>query len=244
MPLQLRHEGAEPLPRSLPAARRKASQREVPAEDPHAVPNGQAGEIGKRVFDIALALSALALLAPLIGLLVVALRLTMRGPILFAHMRVGLGGREFRCFKFRTMVHDAERVLEEHLRSDPQACEEWRRTQKLKRDPRVTLVGRALRKSSLDELPQLINVLRGEMSCVGPRPIIRAELDRYGDAAPLYLTVRPGMTGLWQVSGRSSLSYEDRVRLDQDYIRQRSLWLDLKIVLRTVPALLDTEHSC
>ncbi|TAK78484.1 MAG: exopolysaccharide biosynthesis protein [Aquabacterium sp.] len=155
-------------------------------------------------------------------------------PVFFGHYRVGRDGKLFRCLKFRTMARDAERMLAELLRDDPAARAEWEKDQKLTHDPRITPVGHFLRRTSLDELPQLFNVLRGEMSLVGPRPITVGELKRYGGVRWHYLSVRPGMTGLWQVSGRNNTTYEERVALDRSYVEQRSMWLDLRILFKTV----------
>lgn len=194
--------------------------------------------VAKRALDIAGA-SAL-LLALLVPLLLIALLVRADGgPVLFAHRRIGRGGRPFGCLKFRTMVPDAERRLAALLEADPDARAEWEATRKLRRDPRVTWIGRFLRASSLDELPQLINVLRGEMSLVGPRPVLDVELSTYyGVAAEHYRSVRPGLTGLWQVSGRSDTSYATRVALDVAYITRPSLREDLRILLRTPAAIL------
>ena len=156
------------------------------------------------------------------------------GPATFSHFRVGCGGRVFACIKFRTMRPDAEQLLQELLQRNPALREQWQRDHKLADDPRITPLGRWLRRSSLDELPQLLNVLRGEMALVGPRPITLDELRRYGRARWHYLSVLPGMTGLWQVSGRNSTGYERRIDLDELYIKNRSVWLDLKILAKTV----------
>ncbi len=164
-------------------------------------------------------------------------------PVLFAQYRVGCDGRLFRCVKFRTMVRDSEWVLAELLRNDPAARAEWERDHKLTDDPRITPVGRFLRRTSLDELPQLFNVVRGEMNLVGPRPITVAELARYGRIRWHYLSVRPGMTGLWQVSGRNNTTYEERVALDRRYVEQRSFWFDLKILVKTMHAVTAREGA-
>ena len=156
------------------------------------------------------------------------------GPALFAHYRVGYGGRLFPCIKFRTMRPDAERALREVLERSPALRAEWDLNYKLTNDPRVTAFGKWLRRTSLDELPQLLNVLRGEMALVGPRPITIPELRRYGAARSDYLSVVPGMTGLWQVNGRNDISYEERVELDERYVKNRSSWLDCKILAKTV----------
>ena len=191
----------------------------------------------------ALALLLLLLLSPL--MLVVAFLIWRRdgAPILFGHYRVGLDGKMFRCMKFRTMLRDSEPLLTALLASSPQARAEWQRDQKLENDPRVTPVGNFLRRTSLDELPQLINVLRGEMSLVGPRPITVGELTRYGRVRWHYLSVRPGITGLWQVSGRNNTSYAERVAFDKQYVEQRSAWLDARILLKTVHVVLARDGA-
>jgi lipopolysaccharide/colanic/teichoic acid biosynthesis glycosyltransferase len=164
-------------------------------------------------------------------------------PVLFGHYRVGCKGRLFRCLKFRTMYRESEQMLAELLARDPAARAQWERDQKLVDDPRVTPIGRFLRRTSLDELPQLINVLRGEMRLVGPRPVTVGELTRYGRVRWQYLSVTPGITGLWQVSGRNNTSYEERVALDARYVAQRSLALDLRILLRTVAVVLRRDGA-
>jgi len=191
----------------------------------------------------AAALILLAMLSPL--MLIVAWLIWRRdgAPIFFGHYRVGLDGRLFRCLKFRSMLLDADRALADLLRDDPAARAEWERDQKLTNDPRITPVGHFLRKTSLDELPQLFNVLRGEMSLVGPRPITVGELPRYGRARWHYLSVRPGITGLWQVSGRNNTSYEERVALDRRYVEQRSMAGDVGILLKTVRVVLLREGA-
>jgi exopolysaccharide production protein ExoY len=164
-------------------------------------------------------------------------------PIFFGHFRVGYRGRVFRCLKFRTMYREAGQMLQALLESSPEARAEWARDQKLRNDPRITPIGHFLRKTSLDELPQLFNVLRGEMNLVGPRPIIVEELTRYGRSRWDYLAVKPGITGLWQVSGRNLVSYEQRVALDRRYVEQQSAWLDLTILVRTVKVLITREGA-
>jgi exopolysaccharide production protein ExoY len=182
-------------------------------------------------------LGALLLLLLLTPLMVLVVWLTWRRdglPVFFGHYRVGLDGKLFRCLKFRTMYRESEQMLADLLRDDPVARAEWQKDQKLTNDPRITPLGHFLRRTSLDELPQLFNVLRGEMSLVGPRPITVAELTRYGRVRWHYLSVRPGMTGLWQVSGRNNTSYDERVALDRHYVEARSLWMDVSILVRTV----------
>jgi Undecaprenyl-phosphate galactose phosphotransferase WbaP len=199
--------------------------------------------IAKRALDIIGAGLGLVLLSPFF--LVVALLVRADGgPAFFAHQRVGRGGKLFGCLKFRSMVIDSQARLEALLASDPAARAEWEATRKLKNDPRITRIGRFLRSTSLDELPQLINVLRGEMSLVGPRPVQEAEIDRYyGASAAHYMAVRPGITGLWQVSGRSETSYESRVALDVSYVARPSMLADLSILLRTPFAVLSRRGA-
>jgi exopolysaccharide production protein ExoY len=198
----------------------------------------------KRGLDIAVAGVALAVLLPLLLLVAGAVWAGDRKSPVFRHTRLGRGGRPFGCLKFRTMVVDAEAALTAHLAANPAARAEWEETHKLARDPRVTPLGRILRKTSLDELPQLINVLRGEMSLVGPRPIVQAEVARYGSAFPTCFAVPPGVTGLWQVSGRSDTTYAERVALDLDYASRWSLSRDIAILARTVPAVFAQRGSC
>lgn len=191
----------------------------------------------KRCLDICLCLVLLPVAVPLVALLCCLVRRD-GAPGLFAHDRIGRDGVRFRCWKIRTMVPDAQERLDRVLASDPEARKEWDRDRKLRNDPRVTRLGRVLRRSSLDELPQLWNVLRGEMSLIGPRPVTLPELEKYGARRWAYLSVRPGITGLWQVSGRNSMGYEDRVQLDVAYTHDMSLLWDLWILLRTVGAVL------
>ncbi|HEU4622998.1 MAG TPA: sugar transferase [Burkholderiaceae bacterium] len=165
-------------------------------------------------------------------------------PVLFAHWRVGKQGRLFRCYKFRSMLRNSEEVLARLLTEDPQARAEWERDQKLRNDPRITRIGHFLRKTSLDELPQLLNVVKGEMSLVGPRPITLQELKRYGPAKPHYLAVKPGMTGLWQVSGRNNTTYDRRVELDRHYVESRCALLNAWILFKTVLVVVTRDGAC
>ena len=180
------------------------------------------------------ALLLLLLLAPLMAVIALLVWRRDGAPVLFGHYRIGQHGRPFRCLKFRSMYLDSEAMLRELLERDPAARAEWARDHKLSDDPRITPIGHFLRRTSLDELPQLFNVLRGEMSLVGPRPITLAELPRYGQVRWHYLSVRPGMTGLWQVSGRNDTTYDERVELDREFVEQHSLRLRLSILLRTL----------
>jgi exopolysaccharide production protein ExoY len=196
-----------------------------------------------RLFDIVFALACLIFLAPLMITVAVLIRVVDQAPPVFEHTRIGRNGRNFKCLKFRSMRLDADERLSELLSSDPDAQRAWDLHHKLPLDPRITPLGRFLRRSSLDELPQFINVLRGDMSLVGPRPIIKSEISRYGRYFEHYCRVRPGVTGLWQVSGRSEVTYRRRVAMDVLYIRNRSLWLNIRICLRTLPAVLLQKGS-
>jgi exopolysaccharide production protein ExoY len=196
-----------------------------------------------RAMDILIALAALIFTAPLLIGLALAIRLQDGGPAIFGHTRIGRGGRTFRCYKFRSMVTDADARLQALLSLDPEARREWELDRKLRNDPRITAIGAVLRKSSLDELPQVFNVLKGEMSIVGPRPIVAAEIRKYGSSFNQYCTVRPGITGLWQVSGRNDVPYRRRVALDRLYARSKCVSVDLRIMLLTVPAVLSRSGS-
>ncbi|WBU58180.1 sugar transferase [Paracoccus sediminicola] len=189
---------------------------------------------GKRAFDVIVSLMALMVLVPILAVLGFIIFLHDRGKPFFVHKRLGQDGKSFGCIKLRSMVANAESRLNDILARSPDAKREWDETQKLTNDPRVTKIGDFLRKTSLDELPQLVNVLKGEMSLVGPRPIVRDELPRYGDAAPAYLSLRPGLTGLWQTTGRNDVSYSERVQMDVAYARDISLVEDLRIMVMTV----------
>ena len=212
----------------------------LPAAESHgpAVTAEPVQAFAKRALDM-LGAGTLLLFCLPVFLVIAALVRLDGGPAFYAHERVGRGGRLFGCLKFRSMVADADRRLAALLDRDPEARAEWEATRKLKADPRVTAIGRFLRASSLDELPQIINVLKGEMSLVGPRPVQAAELAvYYGSAAQHYMTVRPGITGPWQVSGRNDTSYAQRVALDVAYARQPSVLNDIRILLRTPMAVL------
>ncbi len=196
----------------------------------------------KRLLDIAGASLALIFCAPV--MLLVYLPLCMMGRPIFKQRRVGRGGKLFFCYKFRTMVHDADRVMAEHLRRNHAAREEWSRAYKLADDPRVTWFGRVLRRTSLDELPQLFNVLKGDMSLVGPRPIVPDEVRLYAGRIGSYYKFRPGITGLWQTNGRNLVTYERRVALDTLYARKWTLGLDARILVKTVWVVLSGKGAC
>jgi exopolysaccharide production protein ExoY len=203
---------------------------------------GRVRAFNRRGMDITGALVLGLVFLPII-LVVMLLVRRSQGPIFFPHERVGLHGRSFRCFKFRSMVTDADQMLEDLLATNPEVRAEWLETRKLRNDPRVTRVGRFLRRTSLDELPQLWNVLRGDMSLVGPRPVVREELREYGRNLPVYLASKPGLTGLWQVTGRSDTTYRRRVAMDVCYSRRQCVALDLLILLKTVGVVLGSRGA-
>jgi Undecaprenyl-phosphate galactose phosphotransferase WbaP len=197
----------------------------------------------KRAIDVIVALAALLIALPLFACIALIIKLTSRGPVFFRHTRVGRLGRRFTAWKFRTMHADGDAILKRLIERAPAVRDEWNCRRKLRNDPRVTWFGGILRKTSLDELPQLWNVLTGDMSLVGPRPIVEDEVSRYGDVFRLYATVKPGITGLWQVSGRNDIGYEDRVLLDRFYIQHWSPWLDVYILAKTIVAMLSREGA-
>lgn len=194
----------------------------------------------KRVFDVTLSLILIIILSPCMLFLAILIHLTSQGPIIFQQKRVGLGGREFNIYKFRTMVCNAEYLLSDFT---PEQQLEFQSICKLKDDPRVTPLGRILRKTSLDELPQFLNVLRGEMSIVGPRPVTPEELNKFGEHADFLLSVKPGITGLSQISGRNNLPFEHRIQLDLKYIEACSIFLDFKIVFQTLPMVFSCQGA-
>lgn len=196
----------------------------------------------KRLFDIIASIAIIILLSPV---LLYISRLVKKdgGPAIYGHERIGQDGKPFKCLKFRSMVTNSKDVLNELLQNDPEAKREWDTTFKLKNEPRITKIGAVLRRTSLDELPQLFNVLKGEMSLVGPRPIITAELERYNEEVDYYLLSKPGMTGLWQVSGRSDVDYETRVYLDAWYVKNWSMWNDIAILFKTVGVVLKKDGA-
>ncbi len=190
----------------------------------------------KTLFDYILTIFGTIAISPILLVIALWIYKDSPGPVIFKHTRIGKNGKPFACYKFRSMCVDAKERLEELLAKDPAAREEWERDFKLKNDPRITKSGAFLRKTSLDELPQIFNVLKGEMSLVGPRPIIQAELSRYGEFADDYLMVKPGITGMWQVSGRSDIDYPERVRMDSWYVRNWSVWIDIVLLFKTFSA--------
>ena len=197
----------------------------------------------RRVFDIAVILIASPYILLFFLIISILIVLDSRGGVLYGQTRIGRGGRRFKALKFRTMVLDADQLLQRYLDESPELKAEWAATHKLKRDPRVTRVGALLRKLSLDEMPQFWNILIGDMSLIGPRPIVDAEIEKYGKCFELYIQARPGLTGLWQVSGRSDTSYKQRVELDEYYLLNRTIKLDLQILLKTVYVVLGRKGA-
>ena len=197
----------------------------------------------KVVFDYTLTIFGTIAISPILLAVAIWIYKDSPGPVIFKHTRIGKNGKPFPCYKFRSMCVDAKEKLAELLEDDTEARAEWERDFKLKNDPRITKSGAFLRKTSLDELPQIFNVLRGEMSLVGPRPIIQEELERYGEHAADYLMVKPGITGMWQVSGRSDIDYAERVSLDSWYVRNWSVWLDIMLLWRTFDVVLRRKGA-
>ncbi len=193
--------------------------------------------------DVAIALAAIIVFLPAFIIIAIAVALERQGPILFAQRRIGRHGVAFKLYKFRSMHVDGDRIFADHIDASPDAAAEWARDHKLQRDPRVTRLGRFLRRSSLDELPQLFNVLRGDMSIVGPRPIVEAEVRRYGRFFRYYCAVRPGITGIWQISGRNHVTYRRRVAMDALYAQKKTVLLDIKVIAATIPAVLRRTGS-
>lgn len=214
-----------------------------PSRDEGAPIEGLQYRVLKRVFDIVLVLAAIPVLLPLLGLIAAVVIWSSPGPIFYSHRRIRQSGAFFSMWKFRTMCENSAEVLEDYLTGHPRARSEWSHTHKLKSDPRVTSVGSFLRRYSLDELPQVWNVLRGQMTLVGPRPIVAAEVEKYGDGFRYYCRVKPGLTGLWQVSGRSELTYPQRVALDCSYVERWSLRRDLWILLRTFSSVANKDGA-
>lgn len=224
----------------------RASPHEAEARSPVAEPQERLSTLHAasiRALDVFIAGSALIAVLPLLVIVAILVYAFDPGPIFFAQRRIGVGGKPFRCYKFRSMAVDAQARLEELLRVDENARLEWARDHKLKKDPRIIGIGSFLRKSSIDELPQLVNVLKGDMSVVGPRPIVEAEIVKYGRYFTHYCATRPGITGLWQISGRNNVSYRRRVAFDVAYSRSRTLKLNLKIIAFTLPSVLLANGS-
>lgn len=226
---------ADELPYGLPREEDNAKKPAVQTAENH-----RAYLFIKRFFDITLSALGLVLLSPVFLVLAIWVKADSKGPAFFAHTRVGIDHKPINIYKFRTMVDHAEDMIQNFT---PEQQKEYQQNFKVEDDPRITRVGRFLRKTSLDELPQLLNILRGDISIVGPRPVVVNELEKYGDHVQQFLSVRPGLTGYWQVHGRSNTSYEERVKMDVYYISHRSLLLDLKIVCQTIPAVLTKSGA-
>jgi exopolysaccharide production protein ExoY len=224
----------------------------LPFSSPPEIRSGQSGTAnppivvggpGKRYFDVCLALTSILLWLPLLCLIAIAVKLIDGGPVFYRHRRVGRNGQAFECLKFRTMVRDAEKILHLQLTNNCKAAREWKEDHKLRNDPRITPLGAVLRKTSLDELPQLFNILKGDMSFVGPRPIVVAEVAKYGECITHYMSARPGLTGPWQVGGRNDVDYARRVALDSQYVENWSFWRDVAIITKTVRVIV-TSRGC
>ena len=197
----------------------------------------------KRFFDFYASLFGIIIISPILLIICLLIKFSSKGPIIYSHSRYGHNGKTFPAYKFRSMVQNADNILKDFLEKNPKQKKEWEEDQKLKNDPRITWIGKILRKTSLDELPQLINVLKGEMSLVGPRPIVENEIKKYGKNYSLYKRVRPGITGLWQVSGRNNTTYEERINYDCYYVRNWSLSLDFYLLFRTIKVVLFREGA-
>lgn len=204
---------------------------------------GLYGDFFKRLFDIVFSLSVLIMFSPLYIILAIIVAFSSQGPIFYIQKRVGKNYRSFNCIKFRTMVTNADEILAQIMETSPELKEEFASNFKLKKDPRITKIGHFLRMTSLDEFPQFWNVLIGDMSVVGPRPLVTDELSKYGDAMDDVLTIRPGITGLWQVSGRNDIPYPRRVQIDLYYVKNRNFWLDLQIILKTVNVVIMPKNK-
>lgn len=197
----------------------------------------------KRLFDIGFSAFVLLAFSPLFFLITLLIRLSSRGKALYAQERIGQNGKAFKCLKFRTMVVDAEQKLADLLESDPLLKKEWEKHQKLKNDPRIFKLGAFLRKTSLDELPQFINVLKGDLSVVGPRPYLLSQRSEMGRQGYKILSVRPGITGIWQTSGRSSTTFKERIEMDASYIEASSFWFDLSVIAKTLPIVFLAKNA-
>ncbi|AFZ57109.1 sugar transferase [Anabaena cylindrica FACHB-243] len=224
------------------------AKRGQKAKPPKVKPRGFAfqglnGEFAKRLFDIAFSLSILILFFPIYIILALLIAVSSKGPIFYVQERVGKNYRRFKCIKFRTMVRNADEILVQIMETSPELRQEFDSTFKLKQDPRITKIGHFLRITSLDEFPQFWNVLTGDMSVVGPRPLVAEELPKYGCHIEHILTIRPGITGLWQVSGRNDIPYPRRVQIDLHYVKFRNFWLDLWIILKTIDVVIMPKNN-
>ena len=217
----------------------KIENREVALKEKNNI-NRRIYIVVKRILDLILSLIGLILLSPFFLIIAIIIKIDSKGPIFFVHNRIGEKGKPFGIYKFRTMVDNAEDLIKKFT---PEQKEEFERSYKLKKDPRVTKIGNFLRKTSLDELPQILNIIKGELSIIGPRPIVQAELEKYKDNKEKFLSVKPGLTGYWAANGRSDTSYEERIQMELYYVDNMSLWLDIKIFFKTIFAVLKKEGA-
>jgi undecaprenyl-phosphate galactose phosphotransferase len=231
------------LAHALQESNYRSQRRARPYKPAAELPRKHAAFPYKRIVDLVGASIILICLLPVLILCSLVVLMTSSAPVFFSHRRVGRGGQEFSVWKFRSMCKNPDEILEAYLQKHPERREEWTCTHKLTNDPRVTSAGRVMRRFSLDELPQLWNVIKGDMSLIGPRPIVRAEIEKYGDAIHAYYAVRPGMTGLWQVSGRSNTTYTERVMLDRQYAEEWSPVMELNILLSTFRVVLTGDGA-
>ncbi|WP_353929325.1 sugar transferase [Okeanomitos corallinicola TIOX110] len=223
---------------------KRGKKARLPKVKPRALSyQGSNGEFTKRLFDIAFSLSVLILFFPIYLILALLIAVSSEGPIFYIQERVGKNYRRFKCIKFRTMVTNADEILTQMMATSPELRQEFTSTFKLKQDPRITKIGHFLRITSLDEFPQFWNVLKGDMSVVGPRPLVAEELTKYGIHIDRVLTIRPGITGLWQVSGRNDIPYPHRVLIDLHYVKLNNFWLDLWIILKTINVVIMPKNN-
>ncbi|BCL37438.1 sugar transferase [Nostoc sp. MS1] len=240
--------GKRRLQQNASSSMRSTVKRGQKTKTPKIKPKGLSlqginGEFAKRLFDIVFSLLVLILFSPVYLILALLIALSSEGPIFYVQERIGQNYKPFNCIKFRTMVTNADEILVQMMETSPQLRQEFESSFKLKKDPRITKIGRFLRITSLDEFPQFWNVLKGDMSVVGPRPLVAEELPKYGHHIEQVLTIKPGITGLWQVSGRNDIPYPRRVQIDLHYVKSRTLWLDLWIILKTIDVVIMPKNN-
>lgn len=240
--------GKRRLQQNASSSMRSTVKRGQKTKTPKIKPKGLSlqginGEFAKRLFDIVFSLLVLILFSPVYLILALLIALSSQGPIFYVQERIGQDYKPFNCIKFRTMVSNADEMLVQMMETSPQLRQEFESSFKLKKDPRITKIGRFLRITSLDEFPQFWNVLKGDMSVVGPRPLVAEELPKYGHHIEQVLTIKPGITGLWQVSGRNDIPYPRRVQIDLHYVKSRTLWLDLWIILKTIDVVIMPKNN-
>ncbi len=240
--------GKRRLQQNASSSMRSTVKRGQKTKTPKIKPKGLSlqglnGEFAKRLFDIVFSLLVLILFSPVYLILALLIALSSKGPIFYVQERIGQNYKPFNCIKFRTMVSNADEMLVQMMETSPQLRQEFESSFKLKKDPRITKIGRFLRITSLDEFPQFWNVLKGDMSVVGPRPLVAEELPKYGKHIDQVLTIKPGITGLWQVSGRNDIPYPRRVQIDLHYVKSRTLWLDLWIILKTIDVVVMPKNN-